>query len=202
MKQNTFSYRQNSIKGVNFMRKTFIILLSLTLIFSFAACSASPPAVDSITIDTEDAIIAQDETLEEKLSGFDFSIKYGVMGISSIDTFSNTVTKDLVSDGVATANIVLSIEVKNRAYDDFLAMDILSFPDTIVSEPGHMWIPYETYEITVKIDGVTKHIDWKHDGNPDYEKAENLLSLIKYLAQYVQKLDEYKALPTPNGGYD
>ncbi|WP_245995794.1 hypothetical protein [Paenibacillus taihuensis] len=139
-------------------------------------------------------------------SEFDFSVKfgYGEVNKNEVNTYTDTVTKDLIVKGTATANLALSADEMANIYAKMKAIEIMNI-DIEPYKPGASTCeqtPYgeDTWKIT--IDGATRELTWTDRHCTVSNDAEKLKQLRVDIMKIVAAREEYKALPAAEGGYD
>lgn len=65
------------------------------------------------------------ESIPPMPEDFNFKLNYGFQGLQEIDTFSDTVKKDLVLDGTIETSISLEQDEMKTIYQHMMAMDIM-----------------------------------------------------------------------------
>lgn len=139
---------------------------------------------------------------EEMPDEFDFSVTYGVEGKQKIDTFTDTVVKDLVMDGAVEASIALTVEEMRDIYSRMVALDMmeqLDFEDDenaqCVTEPEIRteWIVHLNGDLN-----IIRYTTFCRD-TPD---SLAIMELQSYIHSIVAAKDDYKKLPEPNGYYE
>jgi hypothetical protein len=166
------------------MRKTWLVVFVLVILFSGAGCAKQPA----------------------NESGFNFIFKYGVAGTDTLDTYRDTFTKDMVMDPAVTVNLTLTAGEMDTIHQKMLEIDFFSYPDKFSvdvpeGEPKAELAPYPTYFFRVQDGGRTKELLW-HDkyANTDIPGGK-LLELIKLITNIIESREEYKKLPEPKSGY-
>lgn len=136
---------------------------------------------------------------EEKPDDFSFSLKYGVTAANEINTYDNTYTKDLVVDGTASTDMVLSDEEMEVIYEKFRSVDVVGLAE---EKGGSVCMePYNRYELTMTIDGEDYDLKWDTScESRALNKWEDTMNYINTEIIYPKK--EYLSLPEPTGGYD
>lgn len=139
-------------------------------------------------------------------SEFDFSVKfgYGEVNKNEVNTYNDTVTKDLIVKGTTSANLVLTADEMASIYTKMKAIDIMDI-DIEPYKPGNTrceQVPYgeDTWRIT--IDGMTRELSWTDRYCSVSDDAEKLKQLRNDIMKIVSAREEYKALPEAEGGYD
>lgn len=185
------------------MKKAWLITIALvTLLAGATGCGkyvpqeSVPPAGDLNTPTVPTPV----------QSDFNFIFKYGVTGITALDTYQGTFTKDMVLDPAITIELTLSQPEMDSVYQKMVEIDFWKYPDEFsVSVPeGERKAevtPYSTYFFQVTYAGKTKELLW-HDKimNPD-AKADKLKGLINLIINIIESKEEYKKLPAQHGGY-
>ncbi|GLX71050.1 hypothetical protein [Paenibacillus glycanilyticus] len=133
--------------------------------------------------------------------GFSVSFGYGEVNKNEINTYNNTVTKDLITKGTATADLSFSKEELRAIYGKMKDLNILKakqFP-----ERGNCsQTPSNTDSWNVTVNGVSKTLEWTNEYCEMTQDAEQLKELRSYIQQIVEDKQSYKALPSAEGGYD
>lgn len=166
------------------MRKILPALCVLIFLLAFpAACSAGKSS---------------------KAEGFDFSVKWGVGGFNEVNTYEDTLTKDLVRDGTKTVDFQIPDEDFIMLYEAFIENEIYDLPEEL-SLPNRHGEPAVKLILTFTHDGMTKNIVWENallvmDGTLP-ESHQRLLRFFEVVLKYVINTDAYKDLPDPNGAY-
>lgn len=135
---------------------------------------------------------------------FNMSLKYGVDARNELNTFTDSFTKDLILDGIATTKLVLSPEELDTLEARFLAIDIFSYPDTFVAQHGdtvRAVTPYMTYVLKLTRDERQKALYWEDALISSDPRATALRSVFAFVRTLVQGRPEYQSLPPVRGGY-
>jgi len=137
-------------------------------------------------------------------SDFDFSIQFGVQKKNEINTFEETVTKDLIADGTATTELILTEEEMKDIYEKMQEINIVETKE-FTPEPvkGTVCIrrPYEIDRWEIIINGETlTHLISGEYCEPTND-TKQLIDLRNYVFNIIKSKDEYKSLPESNGGY-
>ncbi|QAY65315.1 hypothetical protein [Paenibacillus protaetiae] len=133
---------------------------------------------------------------------FAFAVQYGVTSKNRIDTFEHRVTKDLVSDGTADAELQLSREELESIYAKMREMNVTGLANLNVEHPSCQQIPYTDDSWTIRLGGKQYYLAWTGKYCELTQDAKSLQELRDYIAAMVQKKEAYKQLPTARGGYD
>lgn len=141
---------------------------------------------------------------EAKPEPFNFSVSfgYGTVNKNEINTFNNTVTKDLVMNGTATANLTLTTEEMNDIYDVMREIDVLRELDLDNSDSNCSSTPVNEDHWEIQVDGEQRTFDWSSERCEMTDDANKLKELRNYIFDIVQDKKEYKELPEAAGGYD
>lgn len=137
-------------------------------------------------------------------SDFDFSIQFGVQKKNEINTFEGTVTKDLIVDGTATTELILTEEEMKDIYEKMLEINIME-PKEFIPEPINgtvcMQEPYgeDKWKIIINGETLTHLISGKYC--EPTKDGKQLIELKNYVFNIINSKDEYKSLPESNGGY-
>jgi hypothetical protein len=140
---------------------------------------------------------------DEMPKDFNFSLIYGSYGKQKIDTFNDTVVKDLVDDGTIEANIAFTEQEMKNIYNEMTSINIMG--ELVVESENEKECDMSTPSFTkwnIQMDGKIKSIYTKNycDGYP-----EDVLKLVR-LAEKIHSIlinkEEYKELPESNGYYE
>ena len=184
--------------------KKLLPFILFTLILS--ACNQSNKdsnKVDvSISNETGSAVQAMSEDMP---NDFGFSIQFGVGKNNEIDTFKGTVTKDLIEDGTATADVTFPDEELAEIYEKMKDVNIIEAKN-FTSDPINGTVcsqePHEEDEWKITLNGDTI----KHSFSGTYCEPTNdvkqLLALRNYVFSLIKSKEEYLLLPEPKGGYE
>ncbi|NLP49273.1 hypothetical protein [Bacillus sp. RO1] len=171
------------------MERIYIILLPI--LFLFSSCSSDEDLGSPILSDVSTPAMPTD---------FEFSLTYGTYGKQKVDTFNDTIIKDLVIDGTIEAEIPLTVEEKNLIYNEMIRINIMGDLD-IDRELQCATEPPSFTSWHIKMSGETKEFSYTNfcEYNGD---AKNLMNLENYIHKIVVAKEEYQELPDLNGGYE
>ncbi|MFJ7973689.1 hypothetical protein [Psychrobacillus sp. NPDC096389] len=138
-------------------------------------------------------------------SDFDFSIQFGIQKKNEINTFEGTVTKDLITDGTASTELILTEEEMKDIYGKMKEINITKtkeFTPKPINGSVCMQVPYEEDRWKIIINGeVITHLVSGEYCEPTND-ANQLIELRNYVFNIIKSKDEYKLLPEPQGGYE
>lgn len=181
--------------------KKILFLLLFTSILN--ACSQLNKVSNEV-----DAFHSNEPTVQtlpkDMPNDFGFSIQFGFGKNNEINTFENTVTKDLISDGTATANVTLTDKEMNEIYKKMKEVNIVEMKK-FIPEPIDGTIctqePHEEDEWKITINGETI----THSVSGAYceptNDANQLIELRNYVFSIIKSKEEYIELPASNGVY-
>ncbi|MEK5036801.1 hypothetical protein [Sporosarcina sp. FSL K6-3457] len=139
---------------------------------------------------------------KEMPDDFDFSVEYGVGGKRKVDTFTDTVVKDLVMDGVVEVSIALTDEEMQDIYRKMVAVDMMGELDFESDGNAHCATePEIRTEWIIHLNGDLNTIQYATLCN----NTSNSLAIMKlqdYIHEIVAVKEEYQKLPEPNGYYE
>lgn len=145
------------------------------------------------------------DDLENKVipTDFNFSLIYGTYGKQKIDTFNDTVVKDLVEDGTIEVNIAFTEQEMKKIYHEMISLDIMDeskFKELNETECDAEPASYTIWNI--QMDGKTNsfYTQTYCDGYP--EDVLKLLKLADYIHSILINKEEYKELPESNSFYE
>lgn len=141
---------------------------------------------------------------EAKPDHFKFSVSfgYGDVNKNEINTFNNTVTKDLVTKGTVTAKLTLTNEEMIDIYDRMREIDVLRELDLDNSDSNCSSTPVNEDHWEIQVDGEQRTFDWSSEKCELTDDANKLKELRNYIFDIVKEKQEYKELPEADGGYD
>jgi len=138
---------------------------------------------------------------------FDFELSFGTYGKKNINTFNDTITKDLVLAGTITTDYVLPEHVKKRVYNMLRDMDVLSFPSELalpMVDTDRTNFLYLRIVIDGEENSIQCWVPWGFKlggiGSTSVQHYQ-FLTLTNYISNHVYKSDEWQGLPKTVGGY-
>lgn len=163
-----------------------IFLISIILILSFFLISCNPT-----------------EQLSKQMpEDFNFSLQYGFSGKNEINTYTSTITKDLIENGTMSITFDIPYSDLEDIYNKLNDLDIINIKNKLIKEglsiePNSEYILNFTAndnEFTIYGDSTMYSI--KNDD------ANNYIEFVRYVIDYVESTSEYKSLPESKGGYE
>lgn len=142
---------------------------------------------------------------EDMPEDFGFSIRFGVGKNNEINTFEDTVTKDLIEEGTATVNVTLTEEEMNEIYEKMKLVNIVEIKN-FIPEPinGNICAiePYEEdlWEILINGETITQYVSDAYC-EPTNDTTQ-LIDLRNYVFSLIKSKEEYIILPESKGGYE
>ncbi len=135
-------------------------------------------------------------------SDFNFSVSYGYgdMTKNVIDSYEDTVTKDLIMNGAATANIALSDDEMREIYAKMREIDIMA-AKKLPKKNGCFRTPSNEESWKVTINRETTTFIWTDEYCDMTEDANRLSELRRFIQGIVEDKEAYKALPAAVGAY-
>ncbi|QKS69877.1 hypothetical protein FLK61_24125 [Paenalkalicoccus suaedae] len=159
------------------------MLWGIAVILVLTACGST----------TEDALP------EDMPDDFAFALSYGLGGVSEINTYDDTYTKDLIVDGTTTTDFVLSDEELRTIYQAVLENDVLALPDE--GDGLSCMEPHHKYNLQMTANGEDYSLIW--DSSCPTTAVSNWDDTMLEIHQnMIQPRDEYQELPAATGGYD
>jgi len=137
---------------------------------------------------------------------FNILFRYGVGARNELDTFQNTFTKDLISDGTVTVSLVLSEAELHAIQSKLQQSDFFSYPDTFrvdVKDTVRYIEPHSTFYFRVKTGSNIKTLywdDWIIPSRADTLR-ENLRVIVSFILDLISRKPEILNLPPARGGY-
>ncbi|MBD7971002.1 hypothetical protein [Paenibacillus gallinarum] len=181
------------------------ILCTLLLLFLLITGCSTDHSDSNMVNNTELAKgVKQKTEMPLKMpTDFNFMVSFGYGEVTKnvIDTYTGTVTKDLITQGSATANIIFTTDELREIYDKMKTIDIMG-PKKSSKEEGCFKTPSNEDKWKITVDGETKIFSWTDQNCRMTEDANQLLELRIYIQQMAQESEAYKSLPEAEGGYD
>lgn len=173
----------------------FVLLLTC---FHLIGCSQ-----ENQVMEEKEAVIEDSNTItipEALPSDFDFIVEFGVRKKNVINTYEDTVTKDLVADGTATTNLTFTTEEMEKIYRKMKEINITGKKNTNL-QTNCIQRPFseDKWEITINGEVITHTISGQSCETSD--DAKELIELRNYVFSLVKNKDEYKKIPEAEGGY-
>ena len=150
----------------------------------------------------------------EMPNDFSFSIDFGTYGKCNIDTYNNTLTKDLVSAGSETIDFIIPEEVMKEIYEAFIEYRIFELPDDINATVDKidgasykMQTPSEKYSILYTCNNEVRTVvcedggPWLAETGPP-ESRNRLVAFVGFVTEYIYNTTDYQNMPPIEGGYD
>jgi hypothetical protein len=170
-----------------------ILLLAL---FAFS-CTQTTPVSDT------GSFLSQISNNQAR--SFNILFRYGIESRNQLNTFDDTFTKDLISDGTVTTHMRMSQPELDSIKARLVQIGFFSYPDTFVVHPtdsvNYFHIPYSTYVFTVFHDHYFKNLFWQDSRIAADDRAKKFRDAIAYITTIVTSRREYKVLPPARGGY-
>ncbi|MUK90715.1 hypothetical protein GMD78_20375 [Ornithinibacillus sp. L9] len=132
---------------------------------------------------------------------FNFSLKSGINKNNEINTYENTLTKDLIEDGKVTTTTTFTGEEMLDIYEKMRGINILA-EKNLIPVTTCMQEPYEDDEWKITINGETTKLLISGKYCESTEDAKQLIQLRNYIYSKVKRKEEYKNLPKAKGGYE
>ena len=194
------------------MKKALAVLLFAALCLSAVSCGGSGGATASPTITwTLPTSPPPTPTLDVPEDfGFVLSYGYGDLNTNILDTYNGKFTKDLIMNGTATIDFTLPDEAKREIYEALIKYGVHEMPELLTNETRdgkYMMEPSPSYKMffTYTAGGVTHSVSWPK-GREDTlrelpNQNNNFISFVRGVARYMEKTEEYAAMPKAEGGY-
>lgn len=170
-------------------------LLLVVLVIGIVGCS-----------DTNEEPNTTTASMPEKMpDDFGFAVQFGVDKKNEINTFEETVTKDLIQNGTITTSITLTEKEMQQIYEKMKDVHIVEekklIPEPIDGEICYQQ-PHEEDEWKIRVNGETIHHSVSGAYCDSTADASELFELRNYIFDIVKRKDTYKDLPEAVGGYD
>ncbi|MGD8189699.1 DUF4362 domain-containing protein [Brevibacillus ginsengisoli] len=133
---------------------------------------------------------------------FHFKVKFGVEAKNEINTFSDSLTKDLIKDGVITIhNFTFKNDELIEIYNEIKKADIF-LKKELNSNTYCRQIPFNSYELSVQFNGRFQTYTWSEENCGLTKDAQDLTRIVQLIRRIVEKKEQFKKLPESRGGYD
>lgn len=143
----------------------------------------------------------QNKMPETMPADFAFSIKFGITSKNEINTFTGTVTKDLVAKGTATTTIAFTKEEMEEIYEKMREFNVLEPKKLIPLVKRGEKTPYSEDFWSIRLNGQTIDFYWTDRYIGTTRDGEELSQLREFIFEIVKNKEEYKKLPEAEGGY-
>ncbi|MFC5652311.1 hypothetical protein ACFPYJ_25005 [Paenibacillus solisilvae] len=187
--------------------KRFIPIAAVLLLL-MTGCAAETGSKESAGAEQSiPSITEQPNSMPEEMPDqFDFLVRfgYGEVTKNEVNTYEDTVTKDLVVKGTATADITLTMDEMRSIYKKMREINIMADKELVPApkvDVCHV-TPYSVDSWKITINDETKTFTWSGENCEPTDDAKDLLELRTYIQHLVAGKEAYKALPEPEGGYD
>ncbi|WP_188206864.1 hypothetical protein [Alkalibacillus aidingensis] len=139
---------------------------------------------------------------EDVPDDFNFHVKFGIQSKNEINTFENTVTKDLIEDGTETTDITFTDEEITDIYEKMKDINIMENKQLEPKNPDCMQTPHTEDEWKIEMDGEIQTHAWSGEYCDPTKDAQQLKELRDDIFHLVKNKQAYQELPEPTGGYD
>lgn len=131
---------------------------------------------------------------------FDFLVKFGVRKRNEINTYENTVTKDLVTNGTVTTSLTFTTEEMEKIYLKMKELNIANWKNINLQTNCRRIPPIEEeWEIKISGKAITQTISAQ--SCTESLKENQLLELRNYIYSFIEEKEAYKNLPEAEGEY-
>lgn len=194
------------------MKKLIVLILILSILLVVPSCSetvntiiSEPPIATANPTKNPNipSLPAYSEDLE-----FEFSLSFGAYGRSNINTFEDTITKDLVSAGKIKTEYIMPESIRKEIYLMLEEMDIMNFPSDLSFPLSHE--QDDDLNLQVIIEGEERTVRWiiNWDSMTWGPMIDNITAqhrqfqeLVEFITKTVYESEEWKSLPKAEGGY-
>ena len=132
---------------------------------------------------------------------FSLSFGYGEVNKNEINTYSHSVTKDLIMKGTAKVDFSFSQDEMHSIYEKMREINIMGINE-FSQQGGCIQTPSNTDSWKITINNETKTLSWTDQDCSISNDEKLLLDLRTYIQQILNGKDAYKAMPEAEGGYD
>lgn len=142
----------------------------------------------------------------------DFAIRFtwSIAAENIYDTYAGQLQKDLVLDGVATADFEPDEAVLEQIWQQICLLDIRSIDREMTSavltttDQAIACEPLTVYKIQFTANGEVYTVKGDETASfyPEDGDAQHFMEFVKFMCGIMQDTPEYQQLPEANGGYD
>jgi len=126
-------------------------------------------------------------------------LKYGYK--DEVNTFENSLKKDLVMDGTADTTFAFNLEQKNAILEMANEVSFFDMPDTIKTTAKYEQNPSPGEQmLRIKFDKWDHTVIWEYPIG-DSKLEQDIKKLSYFIINIVINSSEYEALPDAKGGY-
>lgn len=188
------------------MKKLSLILALIFLAIGLLGCQQSDKTEELINGISKN--VTSSTTLhipKDMPSDFDFSIQFGVQKRNEINTFDGTITKDLIANGTATTELILTEEEMQNVFKKMNEINIAETKEFVPKSINGIVCVQEPHEedewkITINGETITHLISGEYCELTN--DAKQLIELRNYVFKIIKSKSEYKSLPESKGGYE
>lgn len=137
---------------------------------------------------------------EEMPADFNFKVQFGINKRNSINTYDNTVTKDLIVGGTASTALQLTEDDMRAIYEEMKEIHI-GTPKKLIPQSTCKQIPYSEDEWHITVDGQTFDYSVSQQFCELTKDGKKLLALREQIWNIVREKPAYQELPEARGGY-
>ena len=185
--------------------KKYLLLLGLILLLS--SCQNNEKTEE---IYSENETNIMPETMPED---FDIIFEYGFEQASQhdgINTIDNTISKDLITDGLVISEFEISAEDLEDIYNLLRENNVIKYPSIFEPpykddpEPGveRNCTPSMEYKLNIYYEGYEYNLYWHNANCSEAKNAMILQECFNELIQIIRSTEAYRAFPESSGGYD
>ena len=173
--------------------------------------SGIEPAEGEMKYETGSSFDAVQPQYDDQIpENFDIRFVWAIGAENVYDTYIGQIQKDLVLDGIATADFEPDEAVLEQIYRKLCELDIASIDRVMTSkvltstDEMVACIPLTTYEIsfTMNDDTYTVKGDETAAFYPEDDEAVRFMKFVNFMSQIIRDTPEYQALPEANGAYE
>jgi len=114
-----------------------------------------------------------------------------------VDTFTGTLTKDLIADGTATVGFWLTTEAQDSILAEAVRDSFFAMPDTIIPPVRIAIYPFPPPQVLrIRAGELSHQVVWYN-----YPGGDAMTRLAGVILGIVQSTPEYKSLPPARGEY-
>lgn len=144
---------------------------------------------------------------------FEIIFKYGIHEArrhNSINTINDTITKDLVIDGLAIGPLSLEVDELESIYLELRKVNIIEYPN--VFKPPYKdnpdpniaahCTPSSEYILEIYYRDAKYELFWHDENCSESLNAVNLKECFREIIRIIYETDDYMSLPERNGAYE
>lgn len=181
------------------------IIWMIGIVLLLTACANEEGSPEEAPIDLEKPTEETRLMLAEMPDDFQFSVRFGVHSKNEINTYDGRITKDLIDNGRAMAELSFTTAERTQIYEQMHEIQVFAekkFIPTRVDETMCVQEPPEDEIWTITANG--QQVEFRISGEfcEPTDDAQQFHQLRNYIWEIVERKEAYRKLPEVVGGYE